>query len=254
MKGHYEKVCMKGKCSTHLVNVPEASTSSEPDYFNKHSNLVYTHMVSVKEIIYKKHLIQFLISTDLEKLRNLVESSTKCPTVLLKAGTSADMNLMNAKTFDTIFKDITVLQPSSLRMEAYGNNTAVEVFHAFLRWKGKVYRQLFYVIKVNNSPNLLSRDGFYTLSVIKPCYSVELTGNSSKFQGNPETAPTQLATTSEKAKLHVGSSVHCGNEGTKMVKSTDSKKPSIKMDETQVAPLTKVRVPDVSSDVFTGIG
>ena len=45
-------------------------------------------------------------------------------------------------------------------MEAYGNNTSVEVlgrFHTFLRWKGKVYRQLFYVTNANNSPNLLSR-------------------------------------------------------------------------------------------------
>ena len=185
----------------------------------------------LKKINHKKHLIQFPISTDLEKVRNSVESSTKCPTVLLKADTGADVNLMNAKTFDTIFKDRTVLQPSSLRMEAYGNNTAVEVLgrlHAFLRWKVKVYRQLFYVTNTNNSPNLLLRDGCYTLGVIKPCYSVELTGNSSKFQGNLEVAPTQPTTALEKAKLYVGSSVHCGNEGTKTVKQTDSSKnPSI---------------------------
>ena len=47
IKGHYEKVCMKGK-STHLVNIPKASTSStnsEPDYFNEHGDPVYAHMV-----------------------------------------------------------------------------------------------------------------------------------------------------------------------------------------------------------------
>ena len=217
---------MKGKHSTHLVNVPEASTSSEPNYFNEHGDPVYAHMASVKEINCKKHLIQFPISTDLEKVKNLVENSTKYPTVLLKADTSADVNLMNAKTFDTFFKDITVLQCSSLRMEAYGNNTSVEVlgrFHTFPRWKGKVYIQLFYVINASNSPNLLLRDGCYTLGVIKPCFSVELIGNSSKLQGNPEAAPTQPSTTSKKAKLHVGLSVHCGNEGTKIVKWTDSK-------------------------------
>ena len=140
-KGHYEKVCMKRKHSTHLVNVPEASTSSEPDYINEYGNPVYAHMVDVKEINHKKHLILFLISTDLEKVRNSVKSSTKCSTVLLKSDTGADVNLMNSKTFDSIFQDRTVLQPSSLRMEAYRNNTAVEVlgrFHAFLRWKGKV--------------------------------------------------------------------------------------------------------------------
>ena len=101
------------------------------------------HDINVKEINYKKHLIQFLISTDLEKVRNLVENSTKCPTVLLKADTSEDVNLMNAETFDTLFKYRIVLQPSLLRMEPYGNNTLVEVlgrFHTFLRWKEKVYR------------------------------------------------------------------------------------------------------------------
>ena len=39
-----------------------------------------------------------------------------------------------------------------------------------------------------------------------------------------------------------------------MVKWTDSKKPSIKLDETQGAPLTKQHVLDVYSDIFTGIG
>ena len=112
---------------------------SEPNYFNEHGDPVYAHMVN-KEINHKKHLIQFPISTDLEKVRNLVEGSTKCPTVLLKANTSADVNLMNARTFDSIFQDRTVLQPSSLRMEAYRNNTAVEVlgrFHAFPQMERK---------------------------------------------------------------------------------------------------------------------
>ena len=77
----------------------------------------------------------------------------------------ADVNLMNSNTFDKLIQDRTVLELTSLRMEAYGNNTAVTVlgkFHAFLRWKGHVYRQLFYVTNANSSPNLLSRDGCYT--------------------------------------------------------------------------------------------
>ena len=149
IKGHYEKVCMKGKHSTHLVNVPEASTSStsNPDYYNEHIDPVYAHMVSVSDNIHNKHnhLIQFPISTDLEKVRNSVENSNKCPTVLLKTDTGADVNLMNSRTFDSMF-DRKVLQFTSLRMKVYGNNSAVEVlrkFHAFLRWKGRIYRQLF---------------------------------------------------------------------------------------------------------------
>ena len=60
IKGHYEKVRMKGK-STHLVDVPSISNHSELDYFNEHGDPVYAHahMVSVKEINHKKHLIQF---------------------------------------------------------------------------------------------------------------------------------------------------------------------------------------------------
>ena len=128
------------------------------------------------------------------------------------------------------------------------------MFHAFLRWKGRVYRQLFYVTSVNNSPNLLSRDDCYTFSVFKPCYSVESTGNSNKFQGNPKATLTQPTITSKKAKLYGDSFIHCGNEGTVTVKQTDTKKPSIKKDELQGTPLTKVRVLDVYSDIFTGIG
>ena len=159
--GHYEKVCMKK--STHLVNVPGTPTNSDPDYFNEHEDPVYAnaHMVHVKETNWNKHLIQFPIGTDFKKVRN----SKECSTVLLKADSGSDVNLMNSSTFDRIIGDITVLQLISLRMKAYGNNMefwVLGMFHAFLRWKGHVYRQLFYVTNANGSPNLLSRDGCYT--------------------------------------------------------------------------------------------
>ena len=75
--------------------------------------------------------------------------TSKCPTVLLKADTGADMNLINSIMFDKVIGDRTLLQPTSLRMKAYGNNTEFQVLgksHALLKWKGHVYRQLFYVI------------------------------------------------------------------------------------------------------------
>ena len=44
---------MKGKHSTHLVNVPKASNNStstgEPDYCNEHEDPVCAHMVSVQD-------------------------------------------------------------------------------------------------------------------------------------------------------------------------------------------------------------
>ena len=196
---------MKGKCSTHLVNVPKASnnsTSGEPDYYNEHGDPVYPHMISVQDQNQKKHLIQFPISTSLEKVRNLVEGS-KCPTVLLKADTRADVNLINSKTFDSLFSR-KVLGFTSLRIEAYRNNSAVEVlgkFHTFLRWKGKVYSKPFYITNANNSPNMLSRDRCYTLGVIKPCYAVEADSSSSQFQGIPKAVPTQPSINLEKANM-----------------------------------------------------
>ena len=82
-----------------------------------------------------------------------MENSTKSTahstqSVLLKADTGADVNLMNRKTFNQLFGQAKgVLQLTPIRIENYGN-TAVKVlrmFNAFLRWKDKVYKQLFYV-------------------------------------------------------------------------------------------------------------
>ena len=187
-KGHFEKVCLK-KHSTHSLEVPQASTSTagagaggEPLFFNDEGQPVYTYMVSVPHV--NKHLIKFPIALDYLTLRdrNKMENSTSstgcsdCSTMLLKADTRADVNLMNSKTFSQLFgKAKGVLQPTPIRMENYGN-TAVKVlgmFHAFLRWKDKVYKQLFYMTDCNRSPNLLSRDACYTLGVLKPCYTVE---------------------------------------------------------------------------------
>ena len=145
----------------------------------------HTHMVHVKETNRNKNLIQFPIGTDFKKVRNSQDFST----VLLKADTGVDINLMNSTTFDRVIVDRSALQLTSLRMETYWNNTAVEVlgkFHVFLRWKGKIYRQLFYVTNANSSPNLLSRDGCYTLGVLKPCYSVESSGTSANSKETPK--------------------------------------------------------------------
>ena len=140
-------------------------------------------MVSVPHA--NKHLIKFPIALDYKELkigsRNKMENSTdstghsKLSTILLKADTGADVNLMNKQMFDQLFKDNSLLQPTPIRMENYGNS-AVKVlgmFHAFLKWKDNLYRQLFYVTNCDKSPNLLSCDAWFTLGVLKPCYTVE---------------------------------------------------------------------------------
>ena len=151
-------------------------------------------MVNVPHV--NKHLIKFPIALDHMTLRdrNKMENSTgstghtNCSTVLLKADTGADVNLMNKQMFNQLFcEGKGVLQLTPIRMENYGN-TAVKVlgmFHAFLRWKDKVYKQLFYVTDCDRSPNLLSRDACYTLGVLKPCYTVENSTDSTDSTVSP---------------------------------------------------------------------
>ena len=100
-KGHFEKVCLKGKCSTHSLEVPQASTSTagswagEPLYFDDDGQPVYTYMVSIPHV--NKHLIKFPIALDHTTLRgsregwNNMENCPKStahssPSALLKAG------------------------------------------------------------------------------------------------------------------------------------------------------------------------
>ena len=109
--------------------------------------------------------------------RNKIENSTdstghsKLSTVLLKADTGADVNLMNKQTFDQLFGDKGLLQWTPIRMENYGNS-AVKVLGMFhtSQMEGQGL-QLFYVTDCDRSPNLLSRDACYILGVLKPCYT-----------------------------------------------------------------------------------
>ena len=119
-KGHFEKVCLKAKCSTHSLEAPQASTSStgadEPLYFDDQGQPVFnTHMVSVLHS--NKHLIKFPIAVDYGMLRSRgsrgwtkMENSTdstvcsKCSTVLLKADTGADVNLMNRHSTNSLVR------------------------------------------------------------------------------------------------------------------------------------------------------
>ena len=122
-KGHYEKVCLKGKHSTHSLEAPQASTSSagagagKPLYFSDEGQLVYTYMVSVPHV--NKHLIKFPIALDHTTLqRNNADSPQS---VLLKADTGTDVNLMNKKTFNQLFGEAKeVLKLTPIKMENYG--------------------------------------------------------------------------------------------------------------------------------------
>ena len=72
-KGHFEKVCLKGKCSTHSLEVPEISNNSmgspDPLYYNDDGQPIFAHMVSVLHMNANKHLIKFPIDLDYTRLR-----------------------------------------------------------------------------------------------------------------------------------------------------------------------------------------
>ena len=227
-------------------------------------------MVSVLHA--NKHLIRFPIFLDYETLRsrgsrdkwNKMEYSTDstvcskcCSTELLKADTGADVNLLNKQTFDQLFgnaKDL--LQPTPIRMENYGN-TAVKVlgrFHAFLHWKDKVYKQVFYITDCDRSPNLLSRNACYTLRVLKPCYTMEKQLGISE-NSTDSTQPQATPIHASKSDTKVGNSFfHQKIKGTVRKLSNNSIKCSISKEQLQGSPLTKQDILDVYADVFTGIG
>ena len=265
-KGHFEKVCLKAKCSTHSLKVPQVSTSSagagagagESLYFDDDGQPVFTHMVSVLHA--SKHLIKFLIALDYTTLRhrNKMENSTgstghtKCSTLLLKAETGANVNLMNRQTFNQLFGEAKVLQLTPIRMENYGN-TAVKVlgmFHAFLRWKDKVYKQLFYVTDCDRSPNLLSRDAFYTLGVLKPCYTVENSTDST--DSTLSQVPPIHA--SNRDDFPAKSFLHQKMNGTEKKLSNNSIRCSISKGQLQGSPLKKQDILETYADIFTRIG
>ena len=237
---HYEKMCMRK--STHLVGVPSSSSDSDPDHFDEFGEPVYvqTCLVHAKEIHKKKHLIQFPISVNLEKVKKPVEGT--CPTVLLKADTGADVNLLNSTTFDRIIGDRPILQPSTYKMEAY----VLGKFFAFLRWKGKIYRQLFFMTTDNALPNLLSRDGCYTLGVLKPCYSVETLKTSMS-------SSTQPTTDLEQHRMHGRSFQHWSDEGTGLENQSHSTQWSLHKGQLQGISLKKQDILRVYSVVTTGI-
>ena len=185
----------------------------------------------------------------MENSTHYTESSKCSKTILLKADMGADVNLMNICTFYSLFPDRSVLQPTPTRMENYGNTgiKGLGKFHMFLRWKDQVFKQLFYVTNADNSPNLLSRDACYTLGVLKPCYSVERElSSSSTASTQPQVTPIH---TSEVGK----SFPHYKNEGSMEKVTNYSTKCSISKEQLQGTPLTKQKILDVYSDVFTGI-
>ena len=146
----------------------------------------------------------------------------------------------SSSTFDKVIGNRSILQPSSLRMEAYGNSTITVLgkFHMFLRWKNWVYKQLFYIMSANASPNLLFWNGCYVLGVLKPFYSVE-------------TSKRPSTQTLKQAKKQLQ---HLTNDGNYKEQQPTSTKWSISKEQLKGAPLKKVDILETYTDIFTRIG
>ena len=213
-KGHYEKVCLKGKCSTHSLEAPQTSTSSagagagEPLYFNDEGQPIYTYMVSVPHV--NKHLIKFPIALEHTTLKMSDNTDSPQSTVLLKADTGADVNLMNRKTFNQLFGEAKVLKPTPIKMENY--------------------------------------DACYILGVLKPCYTVE---NSSSPTVNASKKGDVVAKSSLHQKMN-GSEVKLSNNSNKW--SIKKSQHAANKSQLQGDPLTKQDILDIYSDVFTRMG
>ena len=252
-KGHYEKVCLQGKCSAHSLETPQANSAgaraSEPLYFNDEGQPVYTYMVSVPHANTNKHLIKFPVALDPTTLKgNNADSLQSTPsTVLLKADTGADINLMNRKTFDQLWRQ------QSVETYTYQDgklwefcSESVRNVPCFSQVERQGLQQLFYVTDCDRSPNLLSRDACYILGVLKPCYTVEKTSTQKT------TTPTVNACA--KGDVAAKSFHHQKMNGSEEKLSNDSNKHSISQSQLKDHPLAKQDILDVYSDVFTGIG
>ena len=101
---------------------------------------------------------------------------------------------------------------------------------------------------MTDPPNLLSRDACYILGVLKPCYTVENSTNST-----PSIVSSRKHA-SNKGDLTADSSLHQKMKESEKKLSNCSNKQSINKSQLQGDPLTKQDILDIYSDVFTGIG
>ena len=102
----------------------------------------------------------------------------------------------------------------------------------------------------DRSPNLLSRDACYTLGVLKPCYTVENSTNST----DSTVSSMKHSHASNKGDVAAKSFLHQQMTGSEEKLSNNSNKCSILEKQLQGGPLTKQDILDIYSDVFTGIG
>ena len=151
--------------------------------------------------------------------------------ILMKADTGADINVISENTFKELFPNGS-FQHELCILENYGNSSirTLGKFTGFLRWKGKVWKQTFFVTNANDSPNLLSRQACFTMGILKPCFEVRKNSMNLKKE-------TELCNTSSSSD-----------------QPASPKLPSIDPETMKAKPLMKEKVVETYKDCFEGLG
>ena len=261
-KGHYARIC-QSKCQSgssqgssgsgakpKRVNLVQEIPPDSPAYFDENGAPVYqTHMVrfSQPQSIVKSRddlVIQFPIGT--------VPGNLDCK-IMLQCDTGCDVNCMNEVTFKKLFPD-SKLQGDPSILENYGSRVDfIGTSTTFIRWKGQVWKQKFYVTKANQSPNLLCRPACFAMEILKRNFSVQLP----KVQLPKENFGAQKP---KKGVQDVGNSKDTTDDSASSKKEmpvkgqTSSKLHSIIPESVTERPLTKDIIVEKYKDCFEGLG
>ena len=93
--------------------------------------------------------------------------------LVMQADTGVGANAINKKTFDELFPDVE-LEESTFCLQNFDKRLIKPIgsFRCFLRWKGHKYRVRIEVMGID-TPNLLSRETTFLMSILKKCLSAE---------------------------------------------------------------------------------
>ena len=125
--------------------------------------------------------------------------------LILQADTGTDMNAINKKTFNEVFPDVE-LEESTQVLQNFDKRLIKKIgsFICFLRWKGHKYRVKFEVMGID-TPNLLSRETTFLMSILKKCLSVERAPN----EPNNQVSSTSVSDTPGPAPVPSMEAVFC---------------------------------------------
>ena len=239
-KGHYARVCLSqskeqsGKGTR--PKVPKANLvqvePETPSYYNEHGAPVYEQNMVKLPRISNKSRTDLKIEFPIGMSHNALEKK-----VVLLADTGCDVNCINEETYHKVFPGIPLKKDPSILNNYGGEIEYIGTFTGFLRWKGKVWKQVFYVTKANKFPNLLCRSACFTMGILKVNFQVQVPVN-----GNQSSSIVE--------GLKKSSSNNCS----KAMRTSSGQLHSINPETVAAKPLTKKAIVETYKDCFEGLG